>query len=147
MSLTARKREQLRLMFNGKCAYCGSDLGRGWCADHVEPIYRNWTRTVLNTMTGSVMLFPSDRPRFPERDNEANLFPCCRPCNIHKATYSIEQWRSELAKLTGFLRRGYPTYRHALRFGQVIETCTPIVFWFEKFREETASNEQNTTKA
>ena len=134
MKLSKYQREALRMMFGGKCAYCGCELERGWCADHVEAIYRNWSKLSANPITGSVTITPANQPRFPERDSEDNLFPSCRACNIHKSVFGLEAWRIELGELTGFLQRGYPTYRHALRFGLIVETSTPIVFWFEKFK-------------
>jgi len=48
----------------------------------------------------------------------------------------LETWRRNLEDLTGILSRGYPTYRHAVRFGQVVERAEPIVFWFEKYRAQ-----------
>jgi hypothetical protein len=32
--------------YNGKCAYCGCELVKGWHADHIEPIVRDskWNR-------------------------------------------------------------------------------------------------------
>ena len=40
MKLTKAQREQVRLKFGGKCAYCGCDLPERWHADHIEPIGR-----------------------------------------------------------------------------------------------------------
>ena len=135
MTPAARRREELRMMFGGKCAYCGVMLERGWCADHVEPIYR--ITKYVETPNGpySYKLVATGECHHPERDTKENLFPCCRPCNIHKGPHMLETWRGNLQDLVGILQRGYPTYRHAVRFGQVIETSKPVVFWFERYAQ------------
>jgi hypothetical protein len=134
VTLSKREREKLRMMFGGRCAYCGCPLGeKGWHADHVEPVQRK-TKYATNPKTGYGMLVATGEVWCPERDVAENLFPACGPCNIHKGPYSLEGWRKELERITGILQRGYPTYRHAVRFGQVVEVAGPIVFWFEKYR-------------
>jgi hypothetical protein len=43
MTLTKTQRETVRVMFGGRCAYCGRELPeKGWHADHVKAIYRSW---------------------------------------------------------------------------------------------------------
>ena len=131
MHLSKQEREKIRTMFGGFCAYCGCELGCRWCADHVEPIYRK-TRYTTHPVTGYGMFVATDECYFPDRDTKENLFPCCGPCNIHKGPLSLSTWRKNLEDITGVLQRNYPTYRHAVRFGQVVEQRGPIVFWFEK---------------
>jgi 5-methylcytosine-specific restriction endonuclease McrA len=134
MTLNKKQREELRMMFGGRCAYCGYTLERGWCADHVEPIYRNASKLSINQTTGSVVITPSNDHKFPERDVISNFFPSCRACNIHKGVYPLEDWRRELERLQSILHRNYPTYRHAVRFSQIVETPKPIVFHFETWK-------------
>jgi hypothetical protein len=137
MTLSKAEREALRMTFGGKCAYCGCELPlKGWHADHVEPVYRKTKRVETPDGPFSFKLVATSEVWHPERDSFENLFPCCSPCNIHKGAYSLETWRRELEGITGILQRGYPTYRHAVRFGQVVERPGPIVFWFEKWRAE-----------
>ena len=135
LKLTPKQRLVLREMFAGRCAYCGEILPeKGWHADHVENVARK-------------MKYDREAHRFvwtgefykPEHDTKENLFPACHACNIHKASSSLEDWRKDLEKITGVLHRGYPTYRHAVRFGQVIERPSPIIFWFEQYRAEVAN--------
>jgi hypothetical protein len=133
MTLSKKQREELRMMFGGRCAYCGVELERGWCADHVEPIYRVTKRVSTPNGFYSSKLVQTGECYHPERNTKDNLFPCCRSCNIHKGPLSLETWRKELEDVIGILQRGYPTYRHAVRFGQVLESPGPIVFWFEKW--------------
>lgn len=135
MNLNKNQRAALRLKFGGRCAYCGVELPvSGWHADHVEPVGRKmkWTQNGGYKATGDVYC--------PERDTEDNLYPACAACNIDKGSYSLEGWRKELERITGILHRGYPTYRHAVRFGQVIEQPGPIVFWFEQWEQERSTN-------
>lgn len=131
MKLNKKQRDVLRLMFGGKCAYCGVELPeKGWHADHVKPIDRKmrWDREQRRLVaTGECYR--------PENDTVDNLFPACQPCNTHKGPSSLEGWRKELERVTGILHRGYPTYRHAVRFKQIVEQPGPITFWFEICKE------------
>ena len=133
MHLSKPEREAIRMMFGGKCAYCGCELERGWCADHVEPVYRKTKYVPTPDGQYSYKLVATGECYHPNRDTKENLFPCCRACNIHKGSLSLETWRRDLSDLIGVLQRGYPTYRHAIRFRQVIESPGPIIFWFERY--------------
>lgn len=136
LALSKKQRNELRLKFGGKCAYCGVNLpGKGWHADHVEPINRIM-RYGTDPKTGYGKLFDTGEMHYPGRDVLGNMFPSCRACNIHKGSCSLEVWRKDLEDITGILQRGYPTYRHAVRFGQVLEHSRPLVFWFEKYVTE-----------
>ena len=142
MKLSKAQRETVRMMFGGFCAYCGVLLGKTWHADHVDPVVRCYQYGEMVTSGHGFTSYQSyghgkkkiKRLDSPENDCAENFFPSCRACNIHKSVFGLEAWRIELGELTGFLQRGYPTYRHALRFGLIVETSTPIVFWFEKFK-------------
>lgn len=115
-------------MFSGRCAYCGSELGAKWHADHVEPVLREsrYERGKGFVATG--------RMEIPQRDRVGNLMPACPPCNIDKHCMSLEEWRSKLQRATEVLARNQPTYRHAVRFGLVQETGAQIRFYFETLR-------------
>ncbi|WP_224785808.1 hypothetical protein [Pandoraea fibrosis] len=41
MKLTKAQREQLRLKYDGRCAYCGCQLPERWHADDFEPCIRD----------------------------------------------------------------------------------------------------------
>lgn len=120
MRLTKAQREEVRMKFGGKCAYCGSDLPERWHADHMEAV----ERTAWGPDKGKM--------RRPDRDAIENLMPSCPPCNIDKHAMSLEGWRNKLARAIEVLANNYPTYRHAVRFGLVAETPKPVVFYFEK---------------
>lgn len=139
MKLTKKQREDLRLKFAGRCAYCGELLGDRWHADHIERVerklelVRDGYRTRLRT-TGEVYR--------PERDRIENLNPACAPCNIDKSAMGLEAWRSKLQRAADVLRRNQPTYRHALRFGLVQETGAIVTFYFERVAPVASQKEQ-----
>jgi hypothetical protein len=120
MKLTSAQREQVRMKFGGKCAYCGCDLPQRWHADHFEAVLRG----VGSAITG----LPMARM---ENDRIENIMPSCPPCNIDKASFSLDQWRGKLERTLEVLARNSPTYRHALRFGMAQEIRKPIKFYFE----------------
>lgn len=130
MRLTKAQREQLRMKFDGKCAYCGQPLPERWHADHVLPVVRElkWESGKGPRPTGKV--------HRPENDTIENMMPSCPPCNIDKHNLSIEQWRAKLQNSTDVLSRNNPTYRHAIRFGLLQEVATTITFHFERVAAE-----------
>lgn len=124
MKLTKTQREALRGMFGGLCAYCGQPLGDKWHADHVEPIVRDWYSVRIGHAPKG--------PDHPDRDHFGNLMPACPPCNIDKHANTLEGWRKKLQRSCEVLARNQPTYRHACRFGMILETGVEIVFFFER---------------
>jgi hypothetical protein len=65
-----------------------------------------------------------------------NLFPACAPCNLFKATFTLETFRRQVAEQAERARQYSVNFRTAERFGQLQVTPSPIVFWFERYREE-----------
>jgi 5-methylcytosine-specific restriction endonuclease McrA len=139
MKISKFRRDSIRMMFAGRCAYCGCELPeKGWQVDHVKPVIRQHRYVHGSYEAGKYVpprLVANGKLGRPDLDTEENLFPCCRACNIHKGVLSLGEWRKDLEGLTGVLFRNYPTYRHALRFGQIVQSPTPVVFWFERFSE------------
>ncbi|KWA84283.1 HNH endonuclease [Burkholderia ubonensis] len=129
MALTKAEREVVRAKFGGRCAYCGCLLEQRWHADHFEPVER---KLAFHREKGVVS---TNELRHPERDTVANSMPACPPCNIDKSTFSLEQWRAKLQRSCEVLQRNQPTYRHALRFGLVVETQAPVTFYFERLQQ------------
>lgn len=121
--LTKAQRATLQAMFGGLCAYCGKPLGERWHADHLEPVLRGYAQPTASNPQG---IFHQ------HRDTIGNLMPACAPCNLDKTSYTLEQWRAKLAKSCESLMRYSSTYRHALRFGLVANTESPVVFYFER---------------
>lgn len=126
-SLTKAQRSKLHGMYGGRCAYCGEVLTKTWQADHKEPVGRQGKWVFGKYMQTGAM-------DWPERDCIENLVPACRPCNIHKSVYSLEEWRRILQNSGEVLTRNYATYKHAKRFGLVVELKPTVVFFFERPR-------------
>lgn len=122
MRLTKAQRAALHSMFNGHCAYCGEQLGERWHADHVDAVLRY----------GSGM----DRA---VNDRIENLMPSCAPCNLSKATYTLDQWRVVLAKHVESLNSYNTPYRLAKKYGLIVETAQPVVFYFERVAVQLGS--------
>lgn len=117
---TKAEREEIRKMFDGRCAYCGESLGSRWHADHKEPVMRG----VGSYRTG----LPAARM---ENHRIDNMMPACMPCNISKATFSIDRWRLIIAGHVAALNRNQPTYRLAKKYGLIADFDIPVVFYFE----------------
>lgn len=128
--MTKKQRENLRMLFGGRCAYCGCELPeKGWHADHVEPIYRK-TDMINGKMVSTGECFN------PEKDTEDNLVPACAPCNLFKSVYSIEVFREEIKKQADRARKSSVNFRTAERFGLIELVDKPVVFWFEQYQQE-----------
>jgi len=123
MRLTKAQRATLRAKYGGCCAYCGEPLGDSFHADHFEPVLRGYAPSSEENPAGVLHL---------GRDVVENMMPACRPCNLDKASYTLEQWRAKLARSIESLLRYSSTYRHALRFGLVAATDMPVTFHFER---------------
>lgn len=130
MKLTKAQREQVRMKFGGKCAYCGCELPDRWHADHMEAVDRKMAYVPGKGFVATGEMYK------PQNDTFENLMPSCAPCNIDKHSMSLESWRRKLQDAANVLSRNYPTYRHALRFGLVRETGASIVFYFERVAEQ-----------
>jgi 5-methylcytosine-specific restriction endonuclease McrA len=100
--------------YGGRCAYCGTLLGEKWHVDHLKAVHRD-----------------NGVHQRPDETIE-NLMPSCPPCNIYKATYSIEDFRANIERLTDVVKRSNGAYRHALRYDLIKETNNKVVFYFEK---------------
>ena len=149
MNLSKKQREEIRQMFDGKCAYCGVDLPeKGWHADHVKAV-----RYDLDYVRGSYDKYGAYTPGRmvkngkvlrPENDVIENIFPSCRACNIDKGSEELEDWRAYLqGRMIDVMRRDIPNFRHAERFGLISVSKKPIVFWFEKYRGVESEHPSN----
>lgn len=94
---------------NGHCAYCGCEITvKKFQVDHLWPKYGGG----LN--------------------DENNLLPACCSCNNYKSTFTLELFRSQIMEQSIRLHKTKPTFRLAERFGQIVRTPKPVVFYFEK---------------
>lgn len=103
-------RKKLYAKYGGRCAYCGTPLGRSWQRDHVEPLVR--FRNVRWTFSGR------NGCKNPSAHREDNIVAACTPCNKDKGSMDLETWRASL-KWAGW-RQG-------------------IKFWFERYSDKGTS--------
>jgi 5-methylcytosine-specific restriction endonuclease McrA len=131
-----RDREAVFNKYGGKCAYCGSDLHKGWHVDHLEPCRRIVHLVQVEQPEG---VYP--RYRWVEKfigyaNSEANhmdnYLPSCRRCNGWKSTHSLEQFRFEIAEQVKRARAYSCNFRMAEDFELVEETNKPVIFYLEK---------------
>lgn len=125
MKLSKKQREELRMKFGGRCAYCGEPLTGRFHVDHVEPVLRNISKN-----------YEMERP---ENNKLENLYPACIPCNLYKSSCPVELFRERIATQVDVTRRASRSYRTAEVFGLVRPTGDPVVFWFEKYQREDAA--------
>lgn len=116
-----KDRQLIYKKYNGKCAYCGCELEKGWHVDHIEPVVRD-----LNN--------PS-KLLFPERDNISNCNPSCSSCNINKHSMSIELFRIVIKNYVTSLYKYSTQYRMAKKYGLIKEVDTEVKFYFEQYEK------------
>jgi hypothetical protein len=112
--MTKYERESIRVMFGGRCAYCGNLLGNTFHVDHVTPMFRG-------------------RGVAEERDKSAVKYPSCCRCNLWKKTFSVEQFRQEIMAQPARLLRDSAAFRLASDLGMVEVHYQKPVFYFENF--------------
>ena len=135
MKLSKKQREELRMKFGGKCAYCGCELADKWHADHITPVRRTIVEKIEN---GRARLTTSMEGIDPALDVVENLFPACVQCNLLKGSSSVDGFRKNLSRQVGRAIEYSNHFRTALRFEQVQITQSPIVFWFERYQQEAS---------
>lgn len=112
-NIPTKTRQKVYEKFDRHCAYCGCSIAyKDMQVDHLYSVYR-----------------------FDGEDTVENLMPACRMCNFYKSTYTVEKFRSRLQSLTERLEKSF-IYRLARKFGIVEEHKKPIVFYFEKTKQE-----------
>lgn len=114
-------RDKVFAKYEGRCAYCGCELKKGWHVDHIDPAYHNWT--------DEQMKIHSKKTR--GANEIENLNPSCPRCNRWKSTYTIEQFRNEILLQIERLKRDSSQFRMALDFGLITETKSEVKFYFE----------------
>ncbi|HEY2455195.1 MAG TPA: HNH endonuclease signature motif containing protein [Scandinavium sp.] len=134
--ITKAQRAELRMKFGGRCAYCGCELPeKGWHADHVEPVRRDFefVRAPAGSVS-SVVARSTGKVMHPELHAIDNLYPACAPCNLFKSAFSVEMMRKEISKQAERARAYSVNFRTAERFGIVAVIEKPVVFWFEQYQ-------------
>jgi hypothetical protein len=136
--ISKSQRAELRLKFGGRCAYCGCELPeKGWHADHVEPVRRDFEFVRAPAGSGATHVTRSNgKVRHPDLHAIENLFPACAPCNLFKSSFSVEQMRNEISKQIERAQAYSVNFRTARRFGLVDIVNKPVTFWFEQYKPE-----------
>jgi len=122
------KKERRKAIFNkynGRCAYCGCELKfNKFHVDHIIPKFHAH--------------FYGNR----DINDIDNLNPACLKCNNYKGALPLDSkhpghsFRDQLAKQVERLRKS-AQFDRALRFGQIEITESPIVFYYEKYQEDS----------
>ena len=130
------KKSEREIVFNkygGKCAYCGCELQKGFHVDHLEPCIR-LTTTEGSWKDGQYKAVKKVKGYMNESANHIdNYMPSCPSCNINKHGDTIEQFRNHIAGYLRSLNLRMVQYKMAKKYGLVVETESPVVFYFEKF--------------
>ena len=114
--MNKKERELIFNKYNGKCAYCGCELRKGWHVDHLEPIVRNWWNGTCEK---------------PENENLENYNPSCASCNIQKNSYTLEQFRNNIKQFVSSLNQYSTQYKFAKKYGLISENDVEVKFYFE----------------
>lgn len=121
MKISKQQREIVFQKFNGKCAYCGCELQKGFHIDHIQPAFHNWSDEDVK------LHLKKDRGL----DVIENYNPACPRCNRWKSTWNTEQFRNEISKQIERLKRDSPQFRMAIDYGLIQETKIEVKFYFE----------------
>ena len=127
-------RNKVHQKYDGRCAYCGSEITlKQMHVDHKKPIWRG---------------NPTVNPSYRGTNDIDNLMPACRPCNLWKTVMPLEQFREEIAAQVERLRLRSANFRMAERYNLVEATNTPVIFYFEQHNryKKMVSDEQNGTQ-
>jgi len=127
MAVSKKNREIIYNKYDGKCAYCGCDLQKGWHVDELLPVRRN-----MKWNEGKTRYVWDGTCEHPERLNIKNQMPSCPSCNINKHSMSHEDFRNLIAGFINSLNRDSTQYKIAKRYGLIKETIKPIQFYFER---------------
>lgn len=122
--MNKKDREIVFDKYGGKCALCGCDLKDGWRIWDIIPI-----QTVV-TESGSMEKINTDMN---------NLIPACNGCGSvriknESGKMDLEKFRKEIVEMYLFARNDAmysSSIRRAIKFGLLIDTFKPVVFYFE----------------
>lgn len=129
MAISKKVREQVFYKCNGRCAYCGEPLQNGWHVDHVKPI-----RRVTEFCHEKMKIVNTGECSNPENETINNYMPACASCNINKHQMTLEQFRGLIKDFINSLNKTSTQYKIAKRYGLLVETPTPVIFYFETIK-------------
>lgn len=104
-------REKVWKKYDCKCAYCGEDLEyKKMQVDHIESKY------------------------FGGKDDIKNYNPSCRQCNFYKSTFSLDQFKHQLATITERIKKPF-IVRLAIKYGIIYFKPFDGKFYYEKLNK------------
>lgn len=137
MAIKKNLRESVHKKYNCKCGYCGIDIAYNEMqVDHIIP------QNGFFTHIKNQWKIPDFLKHLTINDvnHLDNLMPSCRVCNNWKATHTLDLFRDEIFEQVKRLNDYSSNYRMAKRYGLVLESVKPIVFYFETiYNHRTAS--------
>ncbi len=128
-SMSKKLRDFLFNKYNGRCAYCGDILEKGWHIDEIEPVRRN---RIYDRVKKKFVINKDNPMQHPERLTIENQNPSCPSCNINKHSLSLEEFRLLIKGFMKHLNEKSTQYKIAKRYGLVQENEIDVVFYFEK---------------
>ncbi|MDR3026047.1 hypothetical protein [Chryseobacterium sp.] len=138
MKLTKAQREILYKKYGGKCAYCGCELPERWLADViVDPIRNSKWNNELQKWEYVGLYKNSDLESIDNRN------PCCKSCDVHKSSKTLEQFRQSLYGLLKLVTEEYGYYKILNRFGMLQETGQKVRFFFETYERKEITKHLN----
>jgi len=106
-------REIVFSKYDGKCAYCGCDLEKGWHIDHIKSLANGG------------------------KNDLENFNPSCKSCNSYKSHNNLEEYRRQLNKMLNenieYLFKSKTKMNVAINMGTVEYKKWDFKFYFEKY--------------
>lgn len=110
--ISKQDRANVYAKYNGKCAYCGVELKKGWHVDHINPLV------------------------YGGNNELSNMNPSCAECNNYKCHTNLEDYRSQLRKMLNekleYLFKSKTKMKVAINMGSIKHTVWDGKFYFEK---------------
>lgn len=118
-----KKRIEVWNKYDHHCAYCGCELEyKDMQVDHIDSVYTHCDYAKEKTLS--------------EINEDDNLMPTCRQCNLYKSTFDLEEFRNRLTSVMMENLQKTFQYRLALKYGLIEEIINPVEFYFEKVKKE-----------
>ncbi|MBA3675604.1 MAG: hypothetical protein H0W75_11740 [Chitinophagaceae bacterium] len=121
----AKQRQIIFDKYNGKCAYCGCNLIKGWHTSPIQPIE---------------IKVGEDGSMIEENNTISNIVGACVNCAMSK-THIGMNGRTEHLTIENFkkailqsfdMMKETPYYKRAIKFGLITESDIPLRFHFEQ---------------
>ncbi len=124
-------RNEIWLKYDKHCAYCGHEIEfKAMQVDHIMG-KENFKFYISNNYQIPEFL---KHLTIDDLNHNDNLNPSCRKCNNYKSDFDLEGFRRELSLQLERLHKISTLYGRALRYGQIKETPSPIIFYFETLK-------------